>query len=166
MLASLLHSFLDTHSLSTSSLVCKPMCIVNNFLVFLVNLSWFFPCPFQELPRVSYKRDYSDVYPFDDISAAVLGFEKFFCLSEVFFFSFFLFSFFLHLHLFDGISFHYFQVHIIFLFSKCSDSFLICQFFSFRFLYFSTFLYEHCTFFYAKFYSYILSLQFFFIFCK
>ena len=43
-------------------------------------------------------------------------------------------------------------------FSKRSDSFLICHFYSFRYLSFSTFHYEHGTFSNAKFHSYILSV--------
>ena len=42
--------------------------------------------------------------------------------------------------------------------SKCSDSFFIWQFYSFPYFTFSTFHYEHSTFFNTKFHSYILGV--------
>ena len=77
--------------------------------------------------------------------------------------------------LFDGVRFQYSQVLAIFLFSKRSDFFLVWQFYSFCYSSFSPFHYEHGTFFYFKFYFFILAvysyclyqcLQFFFLFYK
>ena len=76
--------------------------------------------------------------PFDEISAAELGFQQFTLSSEIF-----LSYIFFNLRLFDGVHIHYFQVRIIFLFSKHSDSFLNFRFCSFHYLSFSTFHYEH-----------------------
>ena len=63
-----------------------------------------------------------------------------------------------NLGLFDGVRFQYFQVLVIFLFSKRSDSFLFCQFYSFCCLSFSASHYKHVTFFYAKFHPLLLLL--------
>ena len=77
-----------------------------------------------------------------------------------------------HLRWFDGVYFQYSQVVVIFLFSKCSDCFLIWQIYSFRYLSFSTFHYGHFSILnkFPTFWLYIcivcISLQFFFIFCK
>ena len=43
----------------------------------------FFPRPFKEWSRVSYKEDSPDVYLFDEIPAAKLDFEKFSRSSEI-----------------------------------------------------------------------------------
>ena len=59
--------------------------------------------------------------------------NRVFCSSEIFFFNFFF-----PLCLFYDVRFQYFQVSIIYLFSKSSDSFLIWLFNSFRYLSFST----------------------------
>ena len=83
-----------------------------------------------------------------------------------------LFLFFLSSPFFDGFSFHYYEILVIIFFSERSHSFFIWQFYSFCYLYFSTFHNEHGTFFNTKFYSYILPvfpyflykiLKFFFI---
>ena len=63
--------------------------------------------------------------------------------------------FFFPLRLFDGVCFQYFQVHVIFLFPKRSDS-LIWQLYSFRYLSFVIFHYEYGIFYYGKFHSNIL----------
>ena len=98
---------------------------------------------------------------FSNISQGVLRSCLFlwgdFCRREVFSFVWgTLLLFFLHLRLFDNVRFQYSHGFVIFLFSKRSDSFLIWQFNSFRYLSFSTFHYEHDTSFYAKFHSYII----------
>ena len=94
----------------------------------LVYLLKFFPRPFQKWPRVHYKINSPGVYLFNEIPAAELSFEKFYCYSDI------LFSyFFLHLFLFDGDCFQYSQVLVSFLFFEHSDS-LFC---SFRYLSFS-----------------------------
>ena len=65
----------------------------------------------------------------------LLRFNKFSRSSEV------LFScILLHLRLFDGIFFQYSQVHGSFLFSECSDSFLIWQFYPIHYLFFPLFI--------------------------
>ena len=49
-----------------------------------------------------------------------------------------------YLHLFDGVRFQYSQVLVVFLFSENSDSFLVWQLYSFRYLgFFLTFDYKH-----------------------
>ena len=54
--------------------------------------------------------------------------------------------FFFYPCLFDSSRFVYSQAFVMFLFSKQSDSFTSCQFYSFRYLSFSIFDYEHSTF--------------------
>ena len=73
---------------------------------------------------------------FIPLTRFLLSFEKFSSEYEVPFYFFF------HLRLFDGIGFKYSQVLVIFLFFKCSDSFLIWQFYSFHYLSFPIFHYE------------------------
>ena len=92
-------------------------------------------------------------YLFDEISVAKLGFKKFSRSSEVFISNF---SF--HLCLSDGICFQYSQEFVVFLLSERFNSFLIWHFFFFHCFFISTFHYEHDTFFYAKFDSYILAV--------
>ena len=133
LVSPLLPSFFDTQPMS--SLRCKALCIIFNFLVL-----WFIclsSCPIQKLSRISYKGDCPGVYPFDEISAVELGLEKF-SHSYKAFFSNLLF----HLCLFIGVHFQYSQVLVIFLFSKHSDSFLIWLFYSFHYLSFFIFYYS------------------------
>ena len=79
-------------------------------------------------------------------------------------------SFFFHFYLFYDICLQYFQVFEIFFFFKRSDSFLIWQTYSFRYLfvYFIAFHFEHGSFFNVKFhfciivvYKYLLLFEFF-----
>ena len=72
--------------------------------------------------------------------------------------TFFLISLF-HLHLFDCICFEFSLVLVILLFSDRSDFFLTWQFYSFLYSSFSTFPSEHSVFFYAKFHSFILTVN-------
>ena len=177
------HLRIDASMLSSVLLNPLPPSILNTYCVsvqglghchqlscLLVHLFEFFPCPFYEWFRVSYKGDNPGVYPTNEISAEELDFEKLSALSEVIF-SYFFF----HLGLFDGIRFQYLQVIVIFFFSGRTDSFLIWLFNSFNYLSFSTFHAELGTFFYAKFHFYIQAvyfyclyqrLQFFFIFLQ
>ena len=62
--------------------------------------------------------DNPSVYPFNRISAAEIGLDKFSFLFKVLFFSFFF-----HFHLFDGVHIQYSPVLVVFLFSKHLDSF-------------------------------------------
>ena len=64
-----------------------------------------------------------NIDPFDEIFAAELSFEEFSRLSAVFF-SYFI----IHIRLFDGVNFQYSKMLVIFLFSPCSDFFLIWEF--------------------------------------
>ena len=66
------------------------------------------------------------------------------------------FRIFLHFRLFDGFRFQYFQVLVIYLFSRCLNFFFILKFYSFPYLSSYNHPYEHGTFFYAKIHSYIL----------
>ena len=63
------------------------------------------------------------------ITFVIYLFFSFFFSSLVFFSIFFF-----HLRLFDGVHFHYFEVHLIFIFSKRSDTFLSSQFYYFCYL--------------------------------
>ena len=72
--------FLDTYSLSMSSLRCKVLCIVISSLILWFICWMFFPRPFQEWSQVSYKGDSPGVYSFDEISAIVFGFKIFFLI--------------------------------------------------------------------------------------
>ena len=63
---------------------------------------------------------------------------------------------FLHFCLFDGFRFQYSEVLVSFLFSKCSDYFLIWSFYFFRRLPFSAFHNLHNVFFFLKFHPYIV----------
>ena len=90
-------------------------------------------------------------YLFDEISAADLFWEALLFICDIIFFFFF------HLCLFDYVHFQYSQVFVIFFFPKCSDSFLIWQFYSFNYLSCSISHIEHGTFWYGRFYPYILT---------
>ena len=65
-----------------SSLGCKALCIVINFLSPLVYLPDFHPRIFKKWPRVTNRKYCPCVYPFDEISAAEYGFEKLSYSSE------------------------------------------------------------------------------------
>ena len=67
-------------------------------------------------------KDRPDVYHFDGISAREFGFKRFSFSTEILFWIFF---FFFHLYLFDGLRFQYWFVQVRFLFSERSDSFTI-----------------------------------------
>ena len=111
MLASPLLSFFMTYNLSTSSLWCKAVCIVISFLVFwFVSLS---SSMIQEWSRVSYEED-----------SLLLGSCFILWFQAALLFSWDTFLIFVHLHLFDCISFQYSQVFVCFLFSECSGIFL------------------------------------------
>ena len=58
-------------------------------LVFLSSCSFVEVLPFQELSQVSYKESSLGAYPFNEISAAELGFKKFFVHPRCSFFIFF-----------------------------------------------------------------------------
>ena len=59
-------SLLDTYNLSTSSLGCKALCMVINFLI-LWSIFKFFSGPLQEKSRVSYEGDSLGIYTFDKV---------------------------------------------------------------------------------------------------
>ena len=129
-----------------SSFGCKSLCIVINYLVLKAS---------------------TRVYPFNEISATDIFFQKPFRSSGVFF------LFFLSLLVWR----HPLPIFliVIFLFTKRSDFSLIKQFCYFRCFSFPPFRYQHSTLFRAKFNSYTLALYLiiflsnlndFFIFCK
>ena len=70
------------YSLFMSSFGCKSLFIGINFVCLLVNWSAFLLWIFQERSRISYKGYCTGVYPFDEVSAAELGFQKFSRFSE------------------------------------------------------------------------------------
>ena len=118
--------FLDTYCLSMSSVECKALWIVIIFLV-LWSICWSFSL-------VHFKNDRE--YLTKGIAQVCIPLERFLLQSLVSrnFLVRMGYSFFFHLHLFDDVRFQYSQILVIFLFS---DSFLIWQFYSFR--YFSFF---------------------------
>ena len=127
MLASPLSPFfLDTYFVSLCHLSnIRPCASSYTFL----SSGWFFwILPWSILRMVSniLQEVLLGVYSIDEISAAELVFQKFSFSSEVLFSYFFLWS-----PLFYGDRFQYSLVHVIFLFSKHSGSFLIWQFYSF-----------------------------------
>ena len=85
-------SFLDTYSLCTSSLGCKPYALSLLFSCSLVHLLKFFSLPLQEWSRIYYEEDNPGVYPFDEISALWFGFKEFSRAPEIFFLKCFLSS--------------------------------------------------------------------------
>ena len=94
---------------------------------------WVPPNSILRMVQVPYKKNCLGVYPFDGISDPELAFKKF---SSKLFFSYFFF----HFCWFDGVCFQYSQVLVVFLFSKCSDSFLIWQSYSFHCFSFPTYV--------------------------
>ena len=52
-------------------------------LLFLTYLSELFPSPFKKWCRVSHKGDSRSIYPFDEIPAAKLGFQKYSRSSKI-----------------------------------------------------------------------------------
>ena len=164
----LLSLFLDTYSPYISSFGCKGLCIVTNFLItWSICLSSSI-VHFKNGPEYPWGRP--GVYPLDSIFAEELGFEKLSRSFEVLFSNFFLSSLLI-----------WWCQHPIFL-SICSFPFLQTFWFfpDLLVLFLLLFVFSHFSlwtwsFFYAKFYSYILalysyclyqSIQFFFIFCK
>ena len=77
---------------------------------------------------VSYKRDYSGIYFFVEISVAEFGPENYSCSSEVIFSFFFSFT-----SVSLMVSASYSLISVVFLFSKCFGAFLIRKFYSFRY---------------------------------
>ena len=100
--------FLDTYSLSTTSLGYKALCIVISFLAEILLSSTLRMIP--SVLWVGYLSLWWDFY--------VIWFRVVFSSSWVF-----SFNFFFHLHLFDGVRFEYSQVSL--LFSELSDFFWI-----------------------------------------
>ena len=145
--------------ISMLSLGCKNLCIIVSFLV-LLSICW-------SSSKVYFKN--GSKYLIRSIAQLFIPLMRFLLQSLVLRrflvclrYSFFIFSF-MSTCLMVSTS------------NKCSDPFLIWQFYFFYHLSFSASHYEHWTFFYAKFHSYILteysyylckSLQFFFMFCK
>ena len=82
-------SFLDTYSLSMSSLECKVLCIVNSFL-FSGSFVEVLPSSISKWSQVSYKENSAGVYTFDEIPWSQEIFS--FAWGTLFFFNFFLSS--------------------------------------------------------------------------
>ena len=110
LMSPLLFPFLHTYSLSMSFLGCKVLCI--NINIFQGGL----PRCLSSWWDFCCRAWFWEVFPF--------VWATLFC----------------HLYLFDGDCFQYFQVLVIFLFSKHSDSFLISLFFSLCYLFFPFFI--------------------------
>ena len=126
--------FVSWHSLSLSSLECKALYIIFCFLVLRsIRLSSFLVA-FKDGPEYLTKVTSQVFISFDEIPW--LGFEKFSWSSEIFFFLFFLF---ISSPFCDSVRFQYSRVLLGFLFSEFSDSFLIKQFYFYRYLFFLTF---------------------------
>ena len=124
------------------------MCIIINFLIPLSIWLSSSQITFKNGPKYFTIKTAQVFIPFIKFQLQSLVLSSFLiCLM----YSFFYFLF--HLRLSDGVCFQYYQVLVILLFSKHSDSFLFWQFYSFSYLYFSTLHYNHTTFFYAKFHS-------------
>ena len=92
--------FLDTYTLYMPAHGCKALCMAVNFLVLCFFHLSSSLVHFKNSPEYLYKGYCPGVYPFDEIFAAGLGFEKHFCSLEI------LFSYFFpHLRLFDVVHF-------------------------------------------------------------
>ena len=89
------------------------------------------------------------------------GFEKLSRSTDIRFSFFF---FFFRFCLFDAVRFQYSQVLVVFLLSKCSDAFLIREFYSSRYFSFPTVHYQHDTLFNDKLYSYNLAVYFYWLY--
>ena len=103
---------------------------------FFLSSGSFFPALFEEWSWVSYKEESPSVYPLDKTPATKFCFEEISRTFEIIFFISFMSSPFVYwcpLSIFRGIC--------RFPFSQRSDSFLIWQFYSFHYSYFSAFHY-------------------------
>ena len=96
--------------------------------------------------------DCPSIYSFDEISATEFAFKKFSGSSEI------PFSYFSFTSVYLMVSTYNKPGHLLFffLYFRIIDSFLIWHIYSYSYLSFFTFHYEHDTFFYVKFYFYIL----------
>ena len=129
-------TFLDTYSLSTSSLGYNALCMVISFLVLwsicLSSSLVYFKSGPEYLMRITAR-----------VSIPLIRFLRHSFVSSSFLFllrySFLIFFF--HLHLFDGVSFKDAQVFVRFLFSESSNLVLIWQFHSVRQVSFAAFHY-------------------------
>ena len=112
----------------------------------LINFSESHSCPFYEWSRVYYKKDFPDIYPYDEISAIELSVDKFSRSSYKLF------------KIFFSLSSPHFLVLLIFFLSERSNTFLIFKFHDFSFWSFPTLHYEHSFFFQLQFHSTILAV--------
>ena len=121
-----------------SSFECRALCIVINFLVLRTI--------FQTSSLVHFK--IGPEYLTKETAQAFILLMKFLLQSLVLRNCFVLlrYSYFFFLHLLDGVCFQYSQVLVVFLFFKCSDSFLFSYFYSLGWFSFPTLHYEHGTF--------------------
>ena len=110
MLVSQFPPFLVSYSLSMSSVRCKALCIIINFLVL-----WFF-CLSSSLVHFKNSPEYLTRRIKFMLQSLIL--RSFLILLEYSYF-------FLYICLLDGVCFQNSQVLIMFLLSKCSDAFLI-----------------------------------------
>ena len=115
MLVNPLPPFLDTYSLSLSSLGCKAFCIVISFLV-LRSICFSYLVSFEDGPKYPRKGDSHVFIPFIMFLLYSLVSSSFPILLR---YSFFIFLF--HLRLFDGVRFQYYQIFIRFLFFERPD---------------------------------------------
>ena len=137
MLVSPLHpSFLDTYSLSTSSLGYKALCVVIRFLSLLSIYLSYFLVHFKNGPEYLTRDTDQAFIAFISFRLYSLVLSSFLVLLR---YSFLIFFF--HLSLFDGVCFHYSQVFVRFLFSERSNFFSFWFFHSFRHVSSLTFYY-------------------------
>ena len=124
MLASPLHpSFLDTCSLSTSSLGCNVLCMVISFhVLWFICLSWCL-VHFKNGPEYLTRGTALVFIPLIKFLQDSFVSSSFLILLR---YSFLIFFF--HLHLFDGVNLQDAQVFVDFLSSECSNLVLIQQF--------------------------------------
>ena len=119
--------FLDICNLFMSSLRCKALRLVINFLVFWSICLTFSLIHFKVLSILQ------GAHPMCLSLWWVSCYRA--CFQDVFLFIWdTLFYFFFHLHLFNSVCFQTSQVLVSFLFSECSTFFLIWQFYSFCYL--------------------------------
>ena len=112
-------SFLDTYSLSTSSLECYALCMIISFLV-LWSICLSSLVHFKNGPEYLTRGTAQVSIPL--IRFLLHSFVSSSCLVLL---KYSFFNFFFYLHLFDGVSFQYLQVFVGFLFSGSSNFILI-----------------------------------------
>ena len=115
----ILPAFLNTYSLSTSSLGCNALCMVVSFLVLWSICFSSSLVHFKNVPKYLTRGTAQIFIPLIGFLLDSFVSSSFLVLLRYFFF---------HLHLFDAVLFQDAQVFVVFFFSKRSNLFLIWQF--------------------------------------